>query len=121
MNKFYRILSGSILTGFLFLQGYSFNNPAVIYFNDSLKYNDSLTYKDSVSAVIDSIGIKKQQIAEGRKLYEKKCGRCHMLHEPGEYKIKQWKRNLNEMQEKAELKNNEYNLILGYLSENAKK
>lgn len=84
-------------------------------------YNDSLKIGDSLKVTSDSLELKKIKLAEGKLLYEKKCQKCHTLYEPKDYKLKQWKENLIEMKEKAELNKNEYKLILEYLTENCKK
>lgn len=79
-------------------------------------------YSDSTLSIPDSAAIvQQQQLAEGNELYRKKCQKCHELYKPKEFRLKQWKENLDEMKEKAELTKNEYKLILGYLSENCKK
>lgn len=80
-----------------------------------VKYAASL--QDSViTPVSDSINI-----AEGKKLYESKCGKCHSLYKPKDYKLRQWKANLDEMMNKAELNKHQYELIFAYLKENCRK
>jgi cytochrome c2 len=74
---------------------------------------------DSIVSVTDSVKII--EIAEGKKLYKDRCGKCHTLYKPKDYKLKTWKENLVEMRVKADLNKNEYNLILQYLAENCKK
>jgi len=115
LKIFYKILTASLLCGFLYLQ-YDIKSDTANYF-----YADSLSLSDSVKAALDSLELKKIKLAEGKLLYEKKCRKCHALFEPKDYKLKQWKENLVEMKEKAELNKNEYSLILGYLSANCKK
>jgi hypothetical protein len=90
--------------------GYSASDYFTILYGDSLKINSS----DSLTNI--SAGLK-----EGKKLYKAKCQKCHQLHKPREYKLEQWKENLDEMKDKAELTKNEYELILTYLSANCKK
>lgn len=87
------------------------------YLNDSIHVNSH----DSLFKIADSLLHVQKQLAEGKALYEKKCQKCHILYLPKDYRLKQWKENLNEMKEKAELTQNEYKLILGYLSKNCKK
>lgn len=115
MKIFYKIIAASLLCGFLFLQ-YDLKSDTA-----NFDYADSLISGDSVTATIDSLELKKNKLSEGKQLYEKKCQKCHMLYEPKDYKLKQWKENLKEMKEKAELNKDEYILILGYLSVNCKK
>jgi len=47
----------------------------------------------------------------GKKLYKSKCGKCHALYSPKDYKLKTWKQNLDQMKNKADLTANEYDLI----------
>ena len=115
MKIFYKILTASLLCGFLYLQ-YDLKSDTANYF-----YNDSLKTSDSLIVTNDSLELKKIKLAEGKLLYEKECQKAHMLYEPKDYKLKQWKENLIEMKEKAELNKDEYSLILGYLSANCKK
>ncbi|HEY3251741.1 MAG TPA: cytochrome c [Ignavibacteria bacterium] len=60
-------------------------------------------------------------LAEGKKLYETKCSKCHALFKPKEYKMRQWKDNLDDMMNKAQLDKKEYELIFAYLKENCRK
>lgn len=115
MKILYKILTTSLLCGFFYLQ-YDIKSKTANYF-----YTDTLKTSDSVKVTTDSLEQKKIKLAEGKQLYEKKCQKCHMLYEPKDYKLKQWKENLIEMKEKAELNKDEYSLILGYLSINCKK
>ncbi len=85
--------------------------------------NDSLItgYNDSLSVIQDSLIAVQQKLDEGKRIYEKKCGRCHTLYKPYEYRQKDWKKNVNEMKEKAEISKEEQSLILGYLYSKSKK
>lgn len=76
---------------------------------------------DSLKAAGDSVGVKVDVTAEGKKLYRKKCSKCHSLYSPKEFRFKKWMDNLDEMRVKAGLKENEYLLIKEYLSETCKK
>src|SRR4030095_9324406 len=48
--------------------------------------------KDSLINPDDSLLAVQEMLKEGKVLYEGKCGRCHELHDPKEYKLKTWKR-----------------------------
>ncbi len=87
------------------------------YFTDST----TITVSDSTPSLIDSVLVAKENLAEGKTLYEKKCQRCHELHSPKDYRLNVWKENLEEMKDKAGLTKGEYRLILGYLAANCKK
>jgi hypothetical protein len=68
-----------------------------------------------------SVNPDSVKLADGKKLYQSKCKKCHALYDPKDYKLRVWKENLDEMKYKAELKNEEYEKILLYLKENCKK
>ena len=53
---------------------------------------------------------------QGRKLYVNHCGGCHNLYLPKEYNADQWKKNIDEMQEKAKISDKEKQLIYQYLT-----
>jgi hypothetical protein len=93
-----------------------------VYYNDSLQRNDSIygNAKDSLINRGDSLLAIQENLKQGAGLYEKKCQKCHELYIPGDYTLRQWKENLDEMKDKAELTKGEYKLILGYLSANCK-
>ena len=55
-------------------------------------------------------------LLQGRKLYVNHCGSCHNLHLPKEYNANQWKKNIDEMQEKAKITDKEKQLILQFLT-----
>ncbi|HEX5002037.1 MAG TPA: cytochrome c [Bacteroidia bacterium] len=56
-----------------------------------------------------------EQLTEGRALYASKCGNCHKLHRPAEYDAERWTRNLNKMQKRAKITEEEKGLIYQYL------
>lgn len=58
---------------------------------------------------------QQQQLLAGRKLYVDHCGSCHNLHLPKEYNEEGWQKQLNEMQVKAKITDEEKKLILKYL------
>jgi cytochrome c5 len=98
------------------LAGY-FSNPLTEH---NTIYSDSLNFTADSLQSADSVKVK-MEIDEGKKLYKAKCKGCHALYSPKDFKLKKWKENLKEMKFKAKLTNNEYELILKYLSVNCKK
>ncbi|MDQ6609355.1 MAG: hypothetical protein M3Y85_06005 [Bacteroidota bacterium] len=58
---------------------------------------------------------QQQQLLSGRKLYVAHCGSCHNLHLPKEFDTNGWKKQLNEMQVKAKITDEEKGLIYKYL------
>lgn len=59
---------------------------------------------------------KQAGLLQGRKLYVNYCSSCHNLHLPKEYNAEQWKKNVDEMQEKAKITDKEKQLILQFLT-----
>ena len=59
---------------------------------------------------------KQEALLQGRKLYVNHCGSCHNLHLPKEYNADQWKKNIDEMQEKSKISDDEKQLIYQYLT-----
>lgn len=58
----------------------------------------------------------QKQLLSGRKLYVNHCGSCHNLHLPKEYNAATWKIQLDEMQQKAKINDDEKQLIYQYLT-----
>src|SRR5262250_1095922 len=59
---------------------------------------------------------KQDELLQGRKLYVNHCSSCHNLHLPNEYNADEWKRNVDEMQQKAKITDGEKQLILEFLT-----
>ncbi len=79
----------------------------------------SALYTPTVSDVRDNVTLG--ELTNGRALYVSKCGGCHTLKLPSEYSATVWKENLDEMQERARISDNEKSDILKYLYAGAKK
>jgi hypothetical protein len=60
--------------------------------------------------------VKQTQLLTGRKLYIKHCGNCHNLYQPSRYSSAEWINNLDEMQERSHINNEEKQFIYSYLS-----
>lgn len=78
-------------------------------------------YIDSISSGNNDSREVVEELNKGKELYKQKCKTCHTLYKPRDFKLRVWKENLEEMRFKAGLTNNEYDLILNYLSKNCKK
>ncbi len=55
------------------------------------------------------------QLVKGRQLYVNSCGGCHSLYLPNHYEESVWATNLDEMQERSKINDDEKALILAYL------
>lgn len=56
---------------------------------------------------------------QGERLYELKCGRCHMAYAPQKFSAEQWETVMKEMGPLSELNEKTEKSIMGYLEENA--
>jgi len=59
---------------------------------------------------------EQQQLLLGRNIYIAHCGSCHNLHLPKEYDATAWQKQLDEMQVKAKINDEEKTLIFHYLT-----
>ncbi len=57
----------------------------------------------------------QQQLLAGRKLYLDHCSSCHNLYFPNQFTAGQWQNNINEMQLRAKITDEEKGKILKYL------
>jgi mono/diheme cytochrome c family protein len=65
--------------------------------------------------------VSVEDLKIGREIYVKKCSSCHQLHLPNQYTEKVWSLNLNEMQARAKITDQEKQLIYQYLVNAPKK
>lgn len=62
-----------------------------------------------------------EDLKKGRATYVNKCSTCHQLKLPNKYNDKQWEVNLNKMQPRAKITDDEKLLIYQYLINAPKK
>ncbi len=62
---------------------------------------------------INSVSV--ENLKEGRKLYVNNCASCHQLYEPNKCDATKWKHNLDEMQARAKITDNQKKLVYDYL------
>lgn len=65
--------------------------------------------------------VSLEDLKTGREIYVKKCSSCHQLHLPNQYTEKVWSSNLNEMQVRAKITNDQKQLIYQYITSEPKK
>ena len=56
-----------------------------------------------------------ENLKKGRKLYINFCASCHQLYLPNRFSAATWEKNLNEMQPKAKITDEQKLLIYNYL------
>lgn len=59
--------------------------------------------------------IPLEDLKKGRSIYVNNCSSCHNLHNPNQYNSKEWEHNLNEMQARAKINDEEKQLVYDYL------
>lgn len=59
--------------------------------------------------------ISMENLKKGRELYVNNCASCHQLYMPNRYDEKEWIHNLDEMQARAKITDNDKKMILDYL------
>jgi mono/diheme cytochrome c family protein len=57
----------------------------------------------------------QESLLAGRKIYVSRCSNCHNLHLPKEFTSEIWKKQVDLMQVRAGISDDEKNLILNYL------
>lgn len=63
----------------------------------------------------------QSEVYQGQRLYELKCGRCHMAYAPQKLSIQEWKTVMTEMGPLSGATEDDEKKILAYLEENAGK
>jgi len=65
---------------------------------------------------ITNIGeLTTENLKKGRDLYVNNCSSCHQLYLPQKYDNSKWQKNLDEMQPKAKITDDQKLLIYNYL------
>ncbi len=59
---------------------------------------------------------QQEHLLKGRKLYVNHCSSCHNLHFPGEYDTEGWEIQLEKMEYRARISDQEKQLIYDYLT-----
>lgn len=60
-------------------------------------------------------GASLDSLIKGRKMYVRNCGSCHNLHLPEKYTAARWKKELDKMQNRSKINDEEKEIILKYL------
>lgn len=62
-----------------------------------------------------STTVSVMALKKGRELYVNNCASCHQLYAPNKYDSKTWIHNLDEMQSKAKITDEQKKMIFDYL------
>ena len=73
-----------------------------------------------LSTLLSISGLAQSQAYQGEKLYELKCGRCHMVYTPQKFSAEEWETVMKEMSPLSGLTEETEKSIMAYLEENAK-
>jgi cytochrome c5 len=61
------------------------------------------------------------ELADGKKIYDANCDKCHEFHEPSELTVKKWGKIMPKMCKKAELTKEQSELVTAWVNANARK
>ena len=59
--------------------------------------------------------VSYEQLVQGRAVYVNKCGSCHSLYLPHQYTAEVWAHNLDEMQERSKMSDEEKKMVYDYI------
>ncbi|WP_333600580.1 hypothetical protein [Flavobacterium sp.] len=65
--------------------------------------------------VQEANSVSVENLKKGRELYVSSCSSCHQLYLPNQYDAVAWQHNLDEMQLRSKIDNNQKQLIYDYL------
>lgn len=71
--------------------------------------------------ISDSAGVSLTDLKKGREIYVNNCASCHQLYMPNKFSDQAWMDNLNEMQERAKITDDQKLLIYQYITSEPKK
>ena len=96
-------------------------NIALFLVGSLLLVQCSSALKTPTVADSQTSGESMEVLKEGRKLYIKNCSSCHYLYLPEKYTKADWAYNLDFMQERAKINDEQKEIILKYLFTGSKK
>ncbi len=70
-------------------------------------------YTPTASSVSSTASL--ENLIKGRELFIENCGKCHKLYNPLEFTDEQWRTNVNKMQKKAHITDEQKELVYQYL------
>jgi len=82
----------------------------------------SSTKKETPAEEVTAMKTKytADQIAQGKVIYNQKCGECHDLHAPAEFTVHEWDDILPGMSHKAKLSSDDAGIVRSWVITNAK-
>jgi cytochrome c5 len=69
----------------------------------------------------ESLPVESERVAEGRKVYNEHCGKCHKLKDVPSFTQAQWKTIVPDMAKKSKLTLEQEAAVMNYVLEYAKK
>lgn len=65
--------------------------------------------------------VSAEMTAQGKDLYENRCGKCHILFAPSKFTAERWPAIVKSMQNKARISDEQKEMIIAYVSTHSKK
>jgi hypothetical protein len=91
-------------------------NFGIVLVGFILIYGCSAALKVPNSADAQKTGTPLSTLTQGRKTYVGYCGSCHNLYLTEQYTAPEWKREVNRMQQRAKINDDQKEIILKYLT-----
>jgi len=87
-----------------------------VLFGSALFYCCSAALKMPTASDAQKTGTPLTTLTHGRKMYIDHCASCHNLYLTEKYSAAEWKREVNRMQQKAKINDEQKEIILKYLT-----
>ena len=82
----------------------------------AIAYGCSSKQKFVPPVIVESKPTEKIDVAQGKILYEGKCGRCHGLYEASKFTAAEWRPIVDRMAPKAKITDEQKELVYAYLT-----
>jgi hypothetical protein len=91
------------------------------YMEEKMKKDQLVVFIVLVAALLPLTAYAQGDVARGQRLYDLKCGRCHMAYAPQKYSVEEWITVVKEMGPLSGLNEDTEGAIMAYLEQNAGK
>lgn len=89
------------------------------YLEEKMKKGQLVGFVVLVAALLPFTAYAQGDVARGQRLYDLKCGRCHMAYAPQKYSVEEWVTVVKEMGSLSGLNEDTEGAIMAYLEQNA--
>lgn len=93
---------------------------AILLVGSLLIYRCSAALQVPTAVEAQKTGTSLITLTHGREMYIAHCGSCHNLYLPDKFTTTEWSKEVNLMQKKAKINDDQKELILKYLTSKSK-